>query len=244
MENQSNQPQPSNPMPKTTTWAVIIVILLILGVGGYFLLKNNNSNMNNNNSATNTNQTANVNTSVNVNSNTNTASNTNLINSTNNSNSTGNTNTTIDISNWNTYTDKRSGLKFMYPDGWKVISFDDLSAGTTFGFRPSDLKVGDESWSAIGVAIRSNPNLLDLKTFYSQAMDFQNPYNTGSSVDSMVLNGIAMTYFKNIPGVITISKLVFPKGGYVVEVWTGRDASYEAIDNLEQIFFEIASQVK
>lgn len=241
MDNVQQQPQKS---PNSAiTWVILVVILIIAAVGIYLWWQNGETNTNTNTVVNTTNSTMNEN--VNGETNTNSAANgnTNTISNASNANSSANTNS-VDISDWRTYTDPDSSLSVKYPSDWIVVDFDDLSAGQTFGFRPNNLQVGDESWSAVGVGIRSNPDMLDLETFYSQAVDFPNPYEASSSTDTIVRNGISMTYFEAIQGVIPISKLVFQKGSYVVEVWMGRDSSVDIIDDLEQIFFEVASSVE
>ncbi|EKD56884.1 MAG: hypothetical protein ACD_58C00056G0002 [uncultured bacterium] len=230
MQTPQNQPQPAKPT-NPAMW--IVLVLVILGVAGYglyaFVTGDTNDNQNTN-QVTNSNTAVNTNTTVNTNVNSNQMANSN-INSAINAN--------INTSGWKTYLDQDSGLTIKYPSDWMTIE----SEYMTVGFRPTDLEVGDQQWSAITLVVRSNPKLLSLESFYEQSLEFQNPYVVGLAADTLMYDDVTMTYFETIPGVIAISKIVYKKDASVIEISMGKD-QIGRINNLENIFLKIAASVK
>lgn len=130
MDPQSNQPQPSNQMPKATAWTVIIVIFLVLGVGGYFLLKNGASNTNNANTSSNTNLAANINSTTNIN-----------LNAARNTDTTANTNVEKTSSS-NPYTTPE--YQFQPPANLYIVNRSGIDTATEFNKVPNS-KLGDYS---------------------------------------------------------------------------------------------------
>ncbi len=217
-------------------WIIILVVVVIIAGGAYYFLSQDDG--------TNTNSTNNANAVVNSVSNANSNENTNAkvnenVNTETNTNKIANINTAIDTSDWNTYTDEQSGLSIKYPTDWITVTSDN----TTIGFRPEDMTVGDQNFSAVYINIRPNPSGLTLTSFYEQTGIVDNLFDLSLGNEQITKNGVVMTYFETIPGVMANSAVAYKLGAYVVEVQKQKNLLDE-IANYQEIFLEIASSVK
>jgi hypothetical protein len=208
MENQPNQPKPSNQMSKSAAWIVLIVIILGLAIGGYFLLKNSNSVTNNINTAANTNQANNTNTTANI-----------------NSNSASNANSNVDTSNWKTYTNTKYGYTIKVPQSWGRIGESDGSLDTNLNKQSTQetatLSLGpaDVMGSELFVQIDTNKTI-------DQFLK-EDTYTTGTGTEKFILDSSNFTTASGINGkkVDLVSSMtgsdfayVFPNGNNLIDL--------------------------
>ena len=218
MEN--NQPKEQKIHP--VAWTILVVGIALLAVGAYYFLTQEDVNTNNANIVAVT-KTA-------VGDNINTAANTNEVT---------NMNTEVDTSDWLTYENEEYGYAFKYPRDWEIIE----TSYATIGFRPISFVATDEEWSAVYLTLYDNPGNLSISTYYEQTDGPSNLFETSLSVENREANGIKMTYFETIPGVVANSAIAYLNNTEIIEVQMHKDQIGD-INNLMEIFFTIATSIQ
>lgn len=202
-------------MSKPFIYAILVALLLAGGVWWGIKEKNNNAapQVNLNSNSLNTNQVANSNVAVNQ-----------------------NTNSGVP-EGWAVFS--KVGYAMNYPQDWALVNISDSMTG----LRPKNINPADKLWAVINIIDRDNPKALDLKSFYTQADDFENIFEVNPSPEGKKLGLNDTLYFEVIPGAVADSVYVFRLRDMVIEVRMHRD-QIGKITGLEEIFSEVVASIK